>query len=165
LFAIALALVVLVALVLFYKYKGRGQKIASIERRLEQLENCEHQGEDVKEEIKKLYKLHHKLIFKTGRTESDSDKDSDETPVAMFTRFLRDSFVEGFQSDNKLIQEEFIAAFNKIKDKVPQTGDDTRHSAGDGLNRASRPEPPTHRSSQESPSDVIEMHNYDGDNM
>jgi hypothetical protein len=125
------ALVVLVALVLFYKYKGRGQKLASINKALDSLAHGEIKlpEEEVKKMMGNLNKAHRKVMFPKIHVEFDGDEDFNEEPVIMFTQFLRDSFVEGFKSDNK---SEFMAALNKINDKVPKTRDDTRHSAGDG---------------------------------
>lgn len=159
-------LLVLVPIVLFSKHKGRGQKITSIKEMFEILERSNLPEEEVKKQMSNLNKAHLKLMFPKIRVEFDADEDLDEEPVIMFTQFLRDSFVEGLKSDDKLIKDEFIAAFNKIKGKVPQTGDNetARYSAGDEViaNRTSRPEP--HRSPQEFPSGVIEMQTHEGDN-
>ena len=78
-------------------------------------------------------------MFPRIRVEFDTDEES-------HTQFLRDSFVEGFKCADK---DKFIAAFDKIKDKVPQTEDDdaTRYSAGDEFEAiANRPKAhPTHQ--------------------
>ena len=91
------------------------------------------------------------------RVEFDADEDLDKEPVVIFTQFLRDSFVKGFKSDDKIIKDKFIAVFDTIKDKVPRTEEAI-------VNQTSRPEAhPTHRSPQEFLG-VIEMPPYEGDN-
>ena len=140
-------LIVLVSIVLFFVHRRRGQKLASINEVLQTLDKSKLPEEEVKKIMSNLNKAHLKLMFpRIHNIEFDAGEESDFT----FTQFLRDSFVQGFKGVDK---DEFIAAFNEIKDQVPPTEDDdtARYSGGDEaiVNQTSRPEAhPTHRSLQ-----------------
>ena len=135
--------------------------MTSVERAIREVKDiniAEQPDDEVKKLLRTLVSTVRKGYQKVLHLDLTTvDSDSDEDPVDMLNQFLRDSFYQGFKSQNS---EKFFATFKKIEGIGPNTASNAVGVQGHQPNEII-----VHPSPQGLPGGVIEMPEDNNSNL